>query len=158
MKTQLAGLRAATQTCGGCQGTRGPAVPNVNTTDRRHARSKGHGRKEPRGGNDPEKNQRGWKPWRRNRDHEGTQPQPGKAGGGGRGWQGRIQTALCPRVTLPRRLHASQQEASRQGSRVQAAGASLLPPASGVQSRGGRQRDGEGWSRERPQAGITDDV
>lgn len=44
MKTQLAGLRAATQTCGGCQGTRGPAVPNVNT------RSKGHGRKEPRGG------------------------------------------------------------------------------------------------------------
>lgn len=49
MKTQLAGLRAATQTCGGCQGTRGPAVPNVNT------RSKGHGRKEPRGGNDPKK-------------------------------------------------------------------------------------------------------
>lgn len=152
MKTQLAGLRAATQTCGGCQGTWDPAVPNVNT------RSKGHGRKEPRGGNDPKKNQRGWKPWRRNRNHEGTQPQPGKAGGGGRGWQGRIQTALCPRVTLPRRLHASQQEASRQGSRVQAAGTSLLPPASGVQSRGGRQRDGEGWSRERPQAGITDDV
>lgn len=26
MKTQLAGLRADTQTCGGCQGTRGPAV------------------------------------------------------------------------------------------------------------------------------------
>lgn len=55
MKTQLAGLRAATQTCGGCQGPRGPAVPNVNTTDRRHTRSKGHGRKEPRGGNDLKK-------------------------------------------------------------------------------------------------------
>lgn len=143
MKTQLAGLRAATQTCGGCQGTWDPAVPNVNTTDRRHTRSKGHGRKEPRGGNDPKKNQRGWKPWRRNRNHEGTQPQPGKAGGGGRGWQGPIQTALCPRVTLPPKCHASQREVSRQGSRVQAAGASLPPPGSRAEE-GAREmgRDG----------------